>query len=150
MAPEPTTNFSGWPEIVYLLAGGHYALCDRGECPNEWSAVDRWGVSVGADVRGLGGAGGHHVKVVVCVEGGSTRKTERVRFLLAKRTFRRKGVAPAGKPTPASEVVACGSRGETLRKFRAACLRPPEAKPVLLVDSWGWNRRGTAASRDSS
>ena len=83
------------------------------------------------------------MKAVVYVEGGSSRKTERVRFLLAMRTFLRKGATHAGNPTPLPEVVACGSRGDTLRKFRAACSRPSETTPVLLVDSEGpvdWGR----------
>ena len=83
------------------------------------------------------------MRAVVYVEGGSSRKTDRVRFLLAMRAFLRKGGTQAGDATPPPEVVACGSRGETLRKFRAACSRPSEATPVLLVDSEGpvdWGR----------
>ena len=83
------------------------------------------------------------MRAVVYVEGGSSRKTDRVRFLLAMRTFLRKGGTQAGHATPPPEVVACGSRGETLRKFRAACSRASDATPVLLVDSEGpvdWGR----------
>lgn len=88
------------------------------------------------------------MKAVVYVEGGSSRKAERVRFLLAMRTFLRKGVTHAENPTPPPEVVACGSRGDTLRKFRAACSRSSETTPVLLVDSEGpvdWSRGSARA-----
>ena len=83
------------------------------------------------------------MKAVVYVEGGSSRRSERTRFLLAMRTFLRKGATHGGNPPPAPEVVVCGSRGEALRKFRRACSRPSATTPLLLVDAEGpvdWDR----------
>ena len=66
------------------------------------------------------------MKAVVYVEGGSSRKTERMRFLLAMRTFLRKGATHAGNPTPPPEVVACESRteGRGIRDRREAATAP--------------------------
>ena len=66
------------------------------------------------------------MKAVVHVEGGSSRKTERVRFLPAMRTFLTKGATHAGNPTPPPEVVACGSRtdGRGIRSRREAATLP--------------------------
>ncbi len=70
------------------------------------------------------------MKAVVYVEGGSSRKTERARFLLAMRTFLTEGATHAGNPTPPPEVVACGPRteGRGIRNRREVVTNPVGGK----------------------
>lgn len=88
------------------------------------------------------------MRAVVYVQGGSSRRSERTRFLLAMRAFLRNGGTHAGNPPPAPGVVVCGSRGEALRKFRKACSRPSAVTPLLLVDAEGPVDWGRGSARD--
>ena len=75
--------------------------------------------------------------VVVYVEGGSRRKTERRQFRQGMQAFLGSQAEDGQGERPLPQIVACGSRDTALRKFRDACSGAPKTTPVLLVDSEG-------------
>lgn len=79
---------------------------------------------------------------VIYFEGGGKREGRAQLRQAMERFLNADGDGPAGRAKPI-RVVACGSRGEALKRFRCAVEQQGETASLLLIDSEGpvdWNR----------